>query len=88
MIAECMDCSGEIDGKRVEFKIPDFDIDTLDLGKLKSDSKYLEQVHLLFWNDSMRSIPPFSILKIHSCFSTDKNGKDFLSLLVVFYTFL
>jgi len=48
MISACMDCPSEIDGKRVEFRIPDFDIDVIDIGKLRdpNDTKYIEKCRL------------------------------------------
>jgi len=44
MLASCMDCPGEIDGKRVEFRIPEFDIESIDLNRLKEDAKYNDQI--------------------------------------------
>ena len=42
MISASMDCSSEIDGKRVEFRVPEFDLETIDITKL-NDIKYIDQ---------------------------------------------
>lgn len=43
MIQACYDCPFEIEGKRVEFKPIDYDIDNVSLAKLRSDPKLREQ---------------------------------------------
>lgn len=46
MISSCMDCPGEVDGKRVEFKIPDYDVETTVISKIQSDPKLREQMRI------------------------------------------
>lgn len=43
MISSCMDCPGEVEGKRVEFKIPDYDVENIPISKLLTDSKLRDQ---------------------------------------------
>ncbi len=57
-----MDCSAEIDGKRVEFRIHDNELDAIDLSKLSTDAKYaegirnsLKQLHYADRNDDVNS---------------------------------
>lgn len=44
MLEKCLDCLPEYDGVKVEFKIPEFDIDNIDLQRIQSDSSYKEQL--------------------------------------------
>jgi hypothetical protein len=46
MISSCMDSPSEINGKRVEFKIPDFDIDIPDIINKLKERKSGEQYKL------------------------------------------
>jgi hypothetical protein len=48
MISACMDCSAEIDGKRVEFKVPELELEQADLGKIANDPKYNETIRQNF----------------------------------------
>lgn len=41
MISSCMDCPGEVDGSKVDFNTPEFDIDNVDVQRLAGDHGYL-----------------------------------------------
>jgi hypothetical protein len=45
MVSTCLDCPKEVDGKRIEFRISDCDLEALNYSLLTStDSKYLDSL--------------------------------------------
>ena len=49
MISACMDCPAEIEGKRVEFRVPEFDLDSIEISKV-NDPKYIDQCKIQLRN--------------------------------------